>query len=59
MGQKSRERTEDFHKRRMDIFCKPQIKEIVEQQNFERLVRAGIIIQEEEDGDHKKNTKTS
>ena len=58
MGQHSRERTEDFHKRRLDIFCKLQVKTLIEQQNFERLVRTGFIIREE-DGDHTKNTNGS
>ncbi len=54
MGQHSRERTEDFHKRRLGIFCKLQVKEIMEQQNFERLIRAGIIMREKEENNKEK-----
>ena len=43
MGQYKKERTEDFHKRRMDAFCKFQTKTIIEQQNFELLIKTGVI----------------
>ena len=54
MGQHSRERTEDFHKQRLDIFCKLKVKEIMEQQNFEKLIRAGIIVREKEEDNKEK-----